>query len=165
MPKIIAHALTGASIVVALHPKLSWNNLNPVFIGMLLAVCADFDLIIEWVFDVPDLHRGITHSLFFSTIVGLTICFLLSPGHGREIAAFTLAYLSHPLLDMSTSTTGGVKLFYPYSERYYHLGLTGIFELPVGSNITQILAWGKIELMFFLPILILVVFIRYVIKT
>lgn len=161
MPKIIAHGLIGAAIVVAIHPKVSFKNLTPIFIGMLLAISPDLDLPFELLFDIRDLHRGFTHSLAFSFIIGLAIRLWMPNDHATAAYCFGLAYLSHLLLDMATSTSGGVKLLYPFSESYYNLGLTGVFELPIGTNLTEILAWCKIELLVFIPVFLIAVVFRY----
>jgi membrane-bound metal-dependent hydrolase YbcI (DUF457 family) len=161
MPKIIAHALTGSAIIAAIHPKVKISNLTPIFIGMILAISSDFDIALEWLFEIPDLHRGFTHSLAFSLAIGLALSLWMHPGKEKEALTYSLAYLSHPILDLITSTSGGVKLLYPFSTEYYHLGLTGIFELPIGTDLTQVIAWFSIELSVFVPILLLVIAFRY----
>lgn len=161
MPKIIAHALTGASIIVAVNPKINLNNLSPVFIGVFLAISPDLDLLVEWLFNIPDFHRGFTHSLLFSLCIGIIISLYMNPRHEKATVAYFLAFFSHPLLDTLTSTSGGVKLLYPFSNRFYHFGFTNIFELPIGSNISELFAWIKIETMVFLPLLFVIILLRY----
>ncbi len=161
MPKLIAHALTGATIIVALNPKISVNNVFPIFIGVFLALSPDLDLLVEWLFGIPHFHRGLTHSFMFSLVVMFAISLLMNPLQERALVTYFLAYLSHPLLDLITSTTGGVKILYPFSNKFYHLGLTSIFELPTGTNLSQVFAWIKVELLVFLPIFLLIVFIRF----
>ncbi len=91
-------------------------------------------MFLEWLFRDPDLHRSFTHSLLFSFGVAVVLFLWMGPEEMRAVAAFSLAYLSHPLLDLIASTKGGVKLFYPFSDEYFHLGLIRIFELPTGTT-------------------------------
>lgn len=159
MPKIIAHALAGATIVAALAPK-EYLNKWTLLAGAVVAVSPDFDFAVEWLLDLPDFHRGFSHSLIFSFFVGTSIYLILGAERGQLAVALSLAYLSHILLDMATSTAGGVKLMLPFSNEYYHLGLTGIFEIPFGSNVREAFRWIFIETAVFLPIFISTVIIK-----
>lgn len=162
MPKLIAHALVGATVTALVHPSAGGRNLLPLAFGAILAVSPDFDMGIDWVFDLPDVHRGFTHSLVFSFFVWLML-YVLADGEqsGRTSIAFGLAYFSHAALDFLTSTRGGVKLLFPFSNDYYNYGLTGIFELPVGSDLYGIARWALLETVVFLPVFLLVLFIKY----
>ena len=159
MPKIIAHALAGATIVSAICPSQRLDKWV-VLAGAIIAVSPDFDFALEWLFANQDIHRGFTHSLLFSFLIGLTFYLWLGPENQLLALGFSLAYLSHTLLDLSTSTAGGVKLFYPFSNKYYHLGLTGIFENPFGVNFSQALRWILIETVIFLPLFILTIILK-----
>ncbi len=160
MPKFIAHALTGATIVAALYPKSALDKWTPLLIGAVLAISPDFDYLIEWLLDIPDIHRGFTHSLIFSFLVGLIICFWLRSEHPGIPLAYSFAYLSHTLLDMVASTRGGVKLMYPFSDKYYNFGLIKILELQIGGSLKEAFAWILIETVIFLPIFIIVLLIK-----
>lgn len=159
MPKIIAHALTGATIVVALSPKSELNKWT-LLGGVLLAISPDLDHGIEWLFNITDVHRGFTHSLIFSFLVGALILIFLDYEKQRLAIAFSLAFLSHTLLDFAASTSGGVKLFWFFSNEYYHLGLTDILESPLGSNLKQVFNWIFIETIIFLPLFLIVILIK-----
>lgn len=159
MPKIIAHALSGATIIVATCPKANVTKWT-LLAGAVLAVSPDFDFAVEWLLKTPDFHRGLTHSFLFSLVTGLVICIWMDIEYQRLALAYSLAFLSHSILDTVTSTEGGVKLFYPLSDNYYHLGLTKILELPAGPNPREILTWILIETVIFLPIFLVVLFIK-----
>ena len=159
MPKIIAHALTGATIVTIVFPNADLTKWS-LFLGAVLAISPDFDLAVEWLFDIPDLHRGFSHSLLASLVVGVTISLLTGAAEQRLALGYGLAYLSHSLLDLATSTEGGVKLFYPLSGNYYHLGLTKILELPFGPAPREIITWVVVETVIFLPIFLIALFIK-----
>lgn len=159
MPKIIAHALTGATIIVALSPKSELNKWT-LLGGALLAISPDLDYGIEWLFNFPDVHRGFTHSLIFSFLVGSLILIFLDYEKQRLAIALSLAFLSHTLLDLATSTSGGVKLFWFFSNEYYHLGVNEILELPFGSDLKEIFYWVFIETIIFLPVFLITVLIK-----
>jgi len=159
MPKIIAHALTGATIVVALSPKSEINKWT-LLGGALLAISPDLDHAVEWLFNFSDVHRGFTHSLVFSFFIGSLVLFFFDSEKQRLAIAFSLAFLSHTLLDFAASTSGGVKLFWFFSNEYYHLGATDILELPFGSDFKQIFNWIFIETIIFLPVFLIAVLIN-----
>ena len=163
MPKIIAHALSGATIVTLVFPNANltkWSLLT----GAVLAISPDFDLAVEWLFDIPDLHRGFSHSLLASLVVGVIISLWMGAEEQRIALGYALAYLSHSVLDLVTSTEGGVELFYPMSSNYFHLGLTKILELPFGPDLKVILTWILVETFIFLPIFLVVLIIKKLIN-
>lgn len=160
MPKIIAHLLTGAAVTVAVHPTAGIRNWTPLFLGALLGISADFDFGPEWAFDLSGIHRGFTHSLIFSIFVGLIIYFWIGNEQLRITLAFSSSYFSHILLDFLTSTEGGIKLLYPFSNNYYNFGLTNVFERPLGSNLMEVLTWCLIETLIFLPVFLFILLIK-----
>lgn len=159
MPKIIAHALVGASIVAAICPIDQLNN-QVILFGAAAAIGPDLDLLIERGLNIPDFHRGLTHSLLFSFLVAIIIHFSLGIENQPLAAALSLAFFSHVLLDLFASTTGGVKLWHPFSHRYYHLGLTSALEFPFGSNPKEILKWIIVETIVFLPLFLIVLSLK-----
>lgn len=58
MPKLIAHALVGATVTALAHPSAGRQNLPPLVFGAILAVSPDFDMGIDWVLNLSDVHRG-----------------------------------------------------------------------------------------------------------
>ena len=160
MPKIIAHLLTGATVTAAIHPTADINNWTPLLWGALLGISADFDFGLEWASGIPDIHRGITHSLIFAFLVGLAIYLWMGIEQPRVAGAFWGAYLSHIVLDFLTSTKGGIKLWFPFSDDYYNFGLTSIFERPLGANLAEFLTWCSIETLIFLPMFLFVLLIK-----
>src|SRR5690242_448035 len=99
MPKIIAHALTGASIVAIIHPDIRINNWVPLLIGGILGIAADFDYIFEFWPNFPDVHRSFTHSLIFSLLIGILFVCFSKEGQEKAAIAYSFAYLSHLILD------------------------------------------------------------------
>jgi inner membrane protein len=161
MPKIIAHALAGAAVVAAVHPNAGFKYWKPLFLGAVFAVAADADYFFDWIYRTDEIHRGFTHSILFSLLTAILLLFYFGAEKTQTVAAYSLSYLSHAALDFATSTSGGVKLFYPFYNKYYYLGLTDIFEMSVGSDWNQILKWVSIEISTFLPFLIIVLLLKY----
>jgi membrane-bound metal-dependent hydrolase YbcI (DUF457 family) len=109
----IAHGLLAATAVVALEPSnrfnLSWKQL---LLAALLGICPDFDYALNL---IPGLgggwHHGFTHSFVFAFALGISI----SLGTGKFIfknaMMYSLAVVSHPLLDFFFTESLGVELF------------------------------------------------------
>ena len=122
-------------------------------------------------FDQMRLHRGITHSVFFGPVVGPVLGWLVwrwERGRGRNadadthrlrgpdreqfgdthrlrawIVAFTLALVSHPLLDLMTPY--GTQLLMPFSDTRFAIWAMPIID-PVYTLLLLtgwILAWRR----------------------
>jgi inner membrane protein len=84
-------------------------------------------------------HRGLTHSVAFAVLTGVIVALFVSRktqalGRGVLILYFTLATLSHPLLDMLTNGGLGVALFAPLSGERYFLPWRPIEVSPIGMR-------------------------------
>ena len=108
----VTHVALGA--VVAHTAARRTLGARVLVVGAVAGALPDIDTFLSLsgdYFDELMLHRGITHSLFFAPVVGpLLGCALwrLERRGGTErlrawIVALTLALLSHPLLDVTTS--------------------------------------------------------------
>jgi inner membrane protein len=70
-------------------------------------------------------HRGLTHSLPFALVVGLSVAILLHRAQplsvlfGRAATYLSLAAVSHGLLDTLTAYGEGVELLAPFSSRRF----------------------------------------------
>jgi membrane-bound metal-dependent hydrolase YbcI (DUF457 family) len=162
MPLPIAHGLTGAAFVAALHPNPASRRFRAaLFAGTLLANAADSDFVLVWVFHSRAWHRAFTHSLFFALLVGLMFVATLGRARLREALAYGLAYMSHGLVDWFTTTVGGgVELLWPVSSERLKLGLWGLSEVPSRMPPSEILKSLLIELAIFAPMLAVVLFVR-----
>lgn len=111
----LTHALTGAAIAFAVG-----RDRRSLLVGTAAGLAPDLDVLIRSASDpllAIEHHRGFTHALLFAPVGGTVIaCVLRRP---RAIVAATLAWLSHSLLD--ASTTYGTQLFWPFSR--YRVGL------------------------------------------
>lgn len=111
-------------------PRIGW------LIAMAGGMTADLDVLIhsadnplvDWIY-----HRHFTHSLFFIPIGGAltALPFLLAPSlrpRWREVvAASTIGYATHALLDASTSY--GTLLLWPFSNARIAWDIIGIVDL------------------------------------
>jgi len=166
MPLPVAHALVGASVVAAIDPSPSSARAwKPLLAGAALALCPDLDYFFEWVLHWPDVHRTFTHSLVFALGVGGVLVLWMGPARRREGLAYSLAFLSHTLLDFATTRiTEGVAWLWPYSMKGFKLGWFSFFEFEHGferaglllENLTALLQLSLLELVLFLPVFLLV---------
>lgn len=127
MPLPVAHSLISVSVFAAYRGGFSlkddsrWAGLF-VFAGLL----PDIDFV-----TVPFLgfgaHRGVTHSLFFASVVTAFIYLFIrvwrSSTKARLWLFLFIAMALHPVCDYFTYDylveRGGVKLFYPVSNEYF----------------------------------------------
>jgi inner membrane protein len=83
-------------------------------------------------------HRGITHSIAFSIVVGslVTLIAFRNETSNKVFLAtyFALVTLSHPLLDMLTNGGLGVALFAPFSDERFFWPWRPIEVSPIGLS-------------------------------
>jgi membrane-bound metal-dependent hydrolase YbcI (DUF457 family) len=162
MPLPIAHGLTGAGVVAALHPSPATRRYRLALLaGAFLANAADFDFALVWATGSGAWHRGFTHSFAFAAALGLV--FVAAPGGGRRREGFGygLAYASHAVLDWSLMKVGGgVELLWPFSGERLGLGLWGLSEVPSRLPPSQVVKALLVELLIFAPPLALVLWLR-----
>ncbi len=158
MPLPIAHGLTGAVLVAALHPNPASRRYGVALLaGALLANAADLDFALVWAFHSRAWHRAFTHSLFFAAVVGLLFVAVKGRARLREALALGLAFLSHGALDwFTTREGGGVELLWPFSSERMMLGMWGLSEVPSRLPPSGVLKALLIELLIFGPLLALV---------
>jgi membrane-bound metal-dependent hydrolase YbcI (DUF457 family) len=161
MPLPVAHGLVGAGIVAALHPQPFRRKGLPLIAGALVANCADLDFGLVLLTHDRSLHRGFTHSLAFGLLLTLTALAICGGAYLRRVLVYGAAYISHGLLDYSTTKFGGgVKLFWPFSEERLGLRLWGLSELPSKLPPVAVLRWLAVEFIIFAPPLLLLLLLR-----
>ncbi len=124
---IVAHAVAGRKLGLR---AAGWGALAGAFpdIDVAFSVFAD---------DISQLqlHRGVTHSLFFGPVVGSAVGWLFwqrdrAKGESSTLlswlAVFVLALLSHPLLDACTPY--GTQLLAPFSDARFAWHAVPIIE-------------------------------------
>lgn len=162
MPLPIAHGLLGASIVAAILPApVSVRYTKPLLAGAFLANLADFDFLLVFILHSKHWHRGFTHSIVFALFIALLFVLYLGKRRIREAAAFGLAFASHCFLDfVTTKEGGGLELLFPFSAERFVGGWFGLSELPSKLSAIEIIQALAVEVALFLPLLILILFLR-----
>ena len=162
MPLPISHGLVGASAVALwrLHGSLS-SDWHKLLLGAFLAISPDFDLFLDWGFHIRGLHRGFTHSILMAVIVSSLVLSILGWSQIKNALAYGTAFLTHGLLDFSTTKIGGgVQLLWPFIDDRFKLGLIGFSEFPYGFPLREIIKSSLIELLIFAPMLLIVLLLR-----
>lgn len=157
MPLPIAHGLVGASIVALVHPNANLKNWKPLLIAFILANCADLDFGFSIMFGWQGFHRGLTHSFLFAFIVACVIFIFLRRLNWKIPLAYSVAFLSHTILDYLSSKRGGVRLLTPFDNTSYGFGQISFSELSRGIILQDIIYFSIIEMAVFTPIFIIVV--------
>ncbi|HVF66337.1 MAG TPA: metal-dependent hydrolase [Pyrinomonadaceae bacterium] len=166
MPLPLAHGLVGAGVVAALHPRPSRRRYAPLFLGALLANCADLDFALVALARDRSYHRGFTHSLAFALALCVVSLAVFGRARLREALAYGLAYASHALLDYSTTKLGGgVELLWPFTSGRFGLGVVGLSELPSLMPSVGILKAALLEILLFAPPLACVLLVRRFTRT
>lgn len=144
MPTIFSHAIfssaLGAAYAVRPMPARFWVW------AALCSVLPDLD-VLAFLFGIPYSsvwgHRGITHSLLFAVLVGCVIAWLVfdqnalkEMNRSRTSLAifFSMATVSHLLLDALTNGGLGVAIFAPFDSTRYFAPWRPIRVSPIGPD-------------------------------
>lgn len=176
MPFPVAHALLGASIVVAASPQPIRANragLARLTLGALLGILPDLDYIGVWFLNLGETwHRGFSHSLLVAIIVGAFFALWDTKGSRiRWAIVYGAAMASHGLLDALLSVKSGVALLWPLT---YHRFAAGLLEYPDTINVKyypavdllaikdgfQLVSFSAIELVIMGGVLIVTLIVR-----
>jgi len=166
VPLPIAHGLVGASVVEALRPSSQRRSVKLLLLGALLAISPDFDYILNWLrIGWGGWHHGFTHSIPFALVLGFVLVVIFRDWRLRSYLVFTLAYVSHTLLDFLITESRGVALWWPFTNYRYKLRLPSPIEYAwsntsVLDTLFDILKLCLMELLIFGPILLAVLWIR-----
>ena len=169
MPLPVAHGVLGATVVAALQPSHALNrHWKALLLGAFLAACPDFDYFLNL---IPGLgggwHHGFTHSLVFAFLLGFSTSLCLGELRFKEVMMYSLATVSHPLLDFFITESRGIELFWPFSNLRFKLRIPNPIDYSWGSTslwetLLDLLRISLIELMIFAPILIIVLWIKQI---
>lgn len=176
MPLPVAHALLGASIVVAAgQPSidLSRARVRKVALGAFLATVPDLDFIATWFFHFDkSWHRSFTHSLVIAIVVGSLFSFWeRKEFRTRWSMVYISAIASHGLLDFLVSVKSGVTLLWPLTLHRFAAGLfeypdtlevryTASLDLLLIRNSLELLRLAAIELVIFGALLSFTLFVK-----
>jgi inner membrane protein len=149
MASAFGHILIAVTIGKSLPKKIRSAKLW--ITGSICSVLPDAD-VISFNLGIPYEsfwgHRGFTHSIVFSILIGVLITRLLfkeNPIAKNGFAYFifiTLCTASHGLLDAITNGGLGVAFFLPFENSRYFLPWHPIKVSPIGIN-RFISDWGK----------------------
>ncbi len=139
MPTVMTHALVAGGLGILASPRrmplLFWLTTAS------LAMLPDLDV---WAFRLgipygaPLGHRGLSHSLAFALVAGVTAALLLRRRLGGGLADlcgfFFLVTASHGLLDGFTDGGMGVGFFGPFDNTRYFFPWRPIRVSPIGLS-------------------------------
>lgn len=141
MPTIFSHAIFAAAV-----GKAALDRPVKIWFWILTALCAmipDAD-VVGYSFGVERgsmfAHRGFTHSVVFACLFGALVAYLarrfLQTGlsYAKLFIFFSLATLSHPLLDMLTDGGSGVAVFAPFSAERFFFPYRPVEVSPIGMG-------------------------------
>ena len=162
MPLPIAHGLLGATISLLFQPQSGRNYFRPLLIGAAVANAADLDFLLVFALGSKAWHRGFSHSIVFALSLGFALLLVSGWRNIRQVTAYTVAFMSHGLLDFVTAKIGGgVELFWPWSSERYKLELFGLSEVPSQLPATGIVKALVLELVIFVwPLIFAILFYR-----
>ena len=170
MPLPVAHGLLGAAIVVTTRKNLSFRkDWLAVSLGAALAIIPDFDLILSWILGYSvKTHGGFTHSILFSLLAGFLACLLMRERSLLGFTSYSLATLSHGILDVVTRKEfGGSALLWPITFHKFRLGWFDYFEFypspatePIIVILRNALEVCRYEMMIFTPVFLIVVCLK-----
>ncbi len=149
MPSAFSHAIVAIAAGKLIHPNRPFLKLG--LLAIFCAVIPDAD-VLAFKFNIPYSsmfgHRGFTHSLFFSFLLGtiVTLIFyrrfpLFSKQWWSYCLFFSTVTFSHALLDAMTNGGHGCAFFAPFSDERYFFPFRPINVSPLGIRnfFTQ---WG-----------------------
>jgi membrane-bound metal-dependent hydrolase YbcI (DUF457 family) len=162
----VAHGLLGATIVASFQSSTTERrNSKDLLLGALMGIAPDFDYALNY---VPALgrgwHHGFTHSLVFGCLVGLLVS-LCKRFSWKSAMVYSLAILSHPLLDYFFTESNGIELLWPFSSHRFRLQVPNPIDYTwstasVSDAAFDLLRISLIELMIFAPLFLIVLWIR-----
>jgi membrane-bound metal-dependent hydrolase YbcI (DUF457 family) len=165
MPLPLAHALIGASIAGALIGHDTPAQRTKLLAAAAVSVMPDLDFIPVWFMGYErDIHRGFTHSIGFGGAVAMVIFLALGRERWREAAAYSLALLSHGILDALSTVDGrGIALLWPFAEARWKLAMVELptialdgtaIEIALRGSLAAILQAAPIAAVLALPLLV-----------
>lgn len=157
----VAHGLLGATVAVLFQVRSTKSNVNAILAAAVLAISPDLDYVfyrtLNW---GESWHRGFTHSAVFAVAAGTVGAILVGPPKTRSVVMYSLATLSHPILDaFVTELSGGVQLLWPFSDQRFRFGVFDYTNILSGgpswlSVFMRAVRISLVELLVFGPVLV-----------
>ncbi|MCX2742999.1 metal-dependent hydrolase [Mangrovivirga sp. M17] len=139
MASLFGHAFAASSLASVFPPEI--KTFKVILLGIICSVLPDID-VLAFSFGIPyeNLwgHRGITHSLFFSFLIGVILVGLFYRKFLNNKAGLALGFYfflcsaSHIILDAMTTGGLGVAVFAPFDTQRYFLPVRPIKVSPIG---------------------------------
>lgn len=136
MASVFAHLVVPAVAYVALKSNII--NFRVFVLAAILSILPDAD-VIAFKFGIPYEspwgHRGFTHSLLFSGVMGALCAAFWRQLNSHPLAIFVVCFIacaSHALLDGMTNGGLGVALYWPLDHERYFLPYRPIEVSPIG---------------------------------
>jgi membrane-bound metal-dependent hydrolase YbcI (DUF457 family) len=155
MPFFVAHALVGASVVVATSPRPFRANalgMRKLVLGSVLGIIPDLDYVGIWFLGLDqNWHRGFSHSLLVATIAGALLSLFYRPGSRiRWSIVYGAAMASHGVLDALLSVNRGAALLWPFSSYRFAAGLweySDVLTVKYYASLDSLLIKGVMKLL------------------
>jgi len=140
MASVFGHAILAGAVGSALKREL--RNPKVIILGMICSVFPDID-VLSFRFGVPYSgfwgHRGMTHSILFGVLFGLTVMFAF---HWRKPwrekgwlgLYYSICTVSHGVLDGMTTGGMGIAYLSPFDTERYFLPFRKILVSPLGAS-------------------------------
>jgi membrane-bound metal-dependent hydrolase YbcI (DUF457 family) len=167
MPLPVAHGLFGSTVLHLFgRGKPTGSKTSELLLGALLGIAPDFDYLLNY---IPGLgggwHHGFTHSIVFACMVGSLISLGAFKPSWRVAMAYSLAIISHPLLDYFFTESRGIELLWPLSARRFKLMIPNPIDYTwsnssLSAAVLDLLRIGSAELIIFGPLLLVVLWVR-----
>jgi membrane-bound metal-dependent hydrolase YbcI (DUF457 family) len=163
----VGHALLGASMAALFLPQDARpQSVRILLTSALIAVSPDFDYLFYRVLDWGEAwHRSFSHSITFALAVGALATIAIGPRKPKVFLIYSLAIISHPILDALVSERGGVQFLWPLSNDMFHFGLIGypnVFRDGADQYtvVRRVLEYSLIEGLILAPPLVFIFWLR-----
>jgi len=162
----IAHGLLGATVLILTAGDGKEINYKRIALGAFLGVLPDFDYLLNFLkIGGGGWHHGFSHSLMFALITGLIIAFVIRDFNLKTIFGLSLATASHGILDFFITESKGIALLSPFTNYRFKLDLSSPIDYRWADEskaqiVFNILQICLIELIIFLPFLLIVIWFR-----
>jgi len=162
----VAHGLLAATSVAAFRGQDSQSiDSRNLWLGAVLGIAPDFDISLNYIGNLGgDWHHTFTHSLLFGCFIGCLVSVCIRPFRWKSALIYSLAIISHPLLDYCFTESRGIELLWPFSSTRYRLQIPHLIDYDwsnasLSAAAFDILKISLFELMIFGPLLVFVLWL------
>jgi len=138
----------------------------------ILAILPDLDFFFVWVLRMgAGWHRGFSHSIVFSVVVGLLKKKWFRGEWRRAAPVLCAAMLSHSILDVLTSRLApGPELLWPFYSKRYAAGMVDYLDFSIRVRaplefLILVLEISVAEALIFIPLLLVIRLIKNNLRT